>query len=834
MNRVSVVICTYNRADSLRETIRCLRHQRYEHFEVIVINGPSTDHTASVIAEFDGLIRVEVCPLPNLSASRNIGIRAAAGDVVAFIDDDALPEFDWLQQALPAFTDGSVGGVGGIVFDHSGMAMQYRYSAANRFGEATSNVDCPYDDLSVPGSFLFPYLQGTNALFRRSALEEIGGFDETYDYYLDETDVCCRLVDAGYVLRQLHHAPVHHKFLPSGIRTSERVVTNWFPIIKNQTYFAFRHALGVRPEIEVIDHCRANVDRWWIDAKFHEDGGRLPPGTVDRVLQIGGEAMRHGMQLGLERHFLRLDRLPPPTMTFQRFPVIDSSRRRCIAMITGDYPPRLTGGIARFLGDAAPALAARGHEVRVLTRAEEEHGTVDLEDGVWVHRLATPPIVPGESVAPEALPHIDAFVSAAAAELQRIGAWRTIDVAYGPAWDVDVIAALRTTPLPVVTMLATPVAVAVRHAGDLGDPAAAANLAGLMSDERDLFENAHLVHSISAAVLETVEHEYSVDIAATRAAVAPIGLRDQRPARPARREAGPTQVLFVGRLEARKGIDDLLAAIETVAPRHDDVAWQIVGPETRPRNQVSHEAVFRHRNRTAGWLDRVDFLGRVEDDVLHDLYERADLVVLPSRYESFGLVMVEAMMHGCAQVSCAVGGITEVVRHKVDGLLVPPAHPEALVVAINDLLTHPKRRRTMGVAGRARYEAEFTIEAATQRLDALLTRTSLTPAGHTGVIAIDPGPKLVVSGGHEALWMQRRTRVVIAPTGGSSERRAAALRASAGAQVVLRTRASLATTVDLRHGWNTVPVPNVADDTVITWRAGDVIFGGLVTVRAGT
>ena len=210
------------------------------------MNGPSTDHTDQVISEFPD-IKSERCPVANLSVSRNIGIRSAAGDIVAFLDDDALAEFDWLRQALPAFTDDDVGGVGGIVFDHSGMALQYRYSAANRFGEATTSDDDPFDDFGFPGSFLFPYLQGTNALFRRTALEEIGGFDETFEYYLDETDLCCRLIDAGYRLRQLPNAPVHHKFLPSSIRSPERVVTNWFPIIKNQAYFAVRHALGARP-----------------------------------------------------------------------------------------------------------------------------------------------------------------------------------------------------------------------------------------------------------------------------------------------------------------------------------------------------------------------------------------------------------------------------------------------------------------------------------------------------------------------------------------------------------------------------------------------------------
>ncbi len=555
--RVSVVICTLNRADGLRDTLNSLRFQRYTDFEVVVVNGPSTDHTAEILQEFEGLIRAASCPVPNLSMSRNIGIRAAAGDIVAFIDDDALPEFDWLRQALPAFDDPSVGGVGGIVFDHSGMDLQYRYSAANRFGESTASTDRPYDGYSVPGSFTFPYLQGTNALFRRSALEEIGGFDETFDYYLDETDVCCRLVDAGYVLRQLPDAPVHHKFLPSTIRSPERVVTNWYPIIKNFTYFAHRHALGSFTELEVIDRCRAFVDRWLADAAFHEQAGRLPAGATDRVRDVGGDALARGIELGRDRHWLRLERLEPPTMTFQPFPVVDSSNRRRIVIVCGDYPPRMTGGIARFIGDLAPSLAQAGHEVRVITRSDT-HSTVDLEDGVWVHRLASETLADG-GVAPETLPHINAFVTASVAEIERIGGWAAIDLVYGPAWDVDVLGALRMTPLPVIAMLATPVAVAAQHAGGLDSQEGVDALEGLMRSERELFAGADIVHSISAAVYETVHERYQVTIDPARLEVAPIGLRDRKPAtRPKIQRAAKTSVLFVGRLEARKGVDDFL------------------------------------------------------------------------------------------------------------------------------------------------------------------------------------------------------------------------------------------------------------------------------------
>lgn len=827
--RASIVVCTFNRADGLRETLHSLRFQQYSDFEVIVVNGPSTDHTANVLQEFNGLIRVENCPEPNLSCSRNIGIRATASEIVAFIDDDALPEFNWLLQAIPSFVDPDVGGVGGIVFDHSGMALQYRFSAANRFGESSVSIDRPYDELSVPGSFTFPYLQGTNALFRRSALEEIGGFDETFDYYLDETDVCCRLVDAGYVLRQLSNAAVHHKFLPSNIRSRERVVTNWFPIIKNFTYFAYRHALGSFTELEVIDRCRAFIDRWLADAAFHEQAGRLPAGSVERVRVIGGEAMGRGIQLGRERHWLRLDRLKPPTRIFQPFPVVDSNERRCIVIVCGDYPPRMTGGIARFIGDLAPSLAQVGHEVRVITRSDG-HSTVDLEDGVWVHRLAAEP-VEGGGVAPETLPHINAFVTASVAEIQRIGGWTSIDLVYGPAWDVDVIGALRMTPLPVIAMLATPVAVAALHAGTLDSPEGVAALGGLLRAEREVFEGADILHSISSAVFETVRERYQLTIDPARLEIAPIGLRDRgrRLAPPATKGSGAISVLFVGRLEARKGVDDFLAAVELVADSYPEVEWTLAGPDTMPAGAPSHEDAFRARNYAASWLERVVFLGGVDDLTLDTAYEAADLVVLPSRYESFGLVMLEAMMHARAVVSCSVGGIVEVVRHGVDGLLVPPADPTSLAQAIRELLDDPDRREAMGRHGRERYEEGFTIPASTKRFQTMIQRLKLTSIDDSDISVKDPGESTRTEGGNPGVRLSARTRVVVGSRTAAARR--ATLVSPSNGNVNVHVRAS-ATSVPIGDRWTRVDLPTNADDTTLTCPSGTVTWGGLIEIAA--
>ena len=133
--RISVVINTYNRGPSLRETLRALKHQTHDAFEVVVVNGPSTDDTATVLAEFAGMVRVVDCPEVHLSKSRNLGIAAASGEVVAFIDDDAIPEARWLADLEEAYDADYVGGAGGLVYDHTGMKLQYQYSVCDRVGE---------------------------------------------------------------------------------------------------------------------------------------------------------------------------------------------------------------------------------------------------------------------------------------------------------------------------------------------------------------------------------------------------------------------------------------------------------------------------------------------------------------------------------------------------------------------------------------------------------------------------------------------------------------------------------------------------------------------------
>lgn len=723
--RFSVVINTLNRGASLVSTLDALRYQHHDDFEVVVVNGPSTDTTEDVLRGFAGRIKHLRCPIANLSVSRNIGIRGSAGDIVAFIDDDAIPEYHWLTDLERGFVDDEVAGVGGVVFDHTGMSLQFEFGVSDRYGDTTQVGRLPdARALCVPGSWSYPSLLGTNSAFRRSALADIGLFDETYEYYLDETDLIVRLVDAGFVVTGYDGAPVHHHFLPSHIRNSARTVTHWYPVIKNRTYFALRHALAHRTLRDVIRGAVDAAQQRLDECSWAEANGLVQPGSVDRAQAACDQGLIDGIRLATDRGpgplaGARLDENAP----FVRYPTIGLRPGRRVALVTSSFPPQPMNGISRFMSEVAPALARTGHDVRVMTKAQE-HPHVSWSDGVWIHHLGDGP----RGRMTGTFDHIDAFVSALDAEFDRLGTRVPIDVAYGGAWDVETLGLVRGRRCPVAIMLATPGRVAAREGGWLEEPANVEPLERLFSLEAELFRTADVVHGISDAIVHTIEDEYGsagapLNLEPPRLVVFPLGMVDRsvESSRPHRDES-TTTLLFVGRLEPRKGIDVFLDAFARLAADIGAVRAIVAGSDPADGQGRTYA------ERWASTVDpelvaRVEFLGNVDDEELHRRYAAADVVVLPSRYESFGLVVVEAMMHGAAIVSSDVGGIREVGRSGVDCLLTPPGDPAALAAALRELVDHPERRVELGVRARERFETTFSIDRCAERVADLLHRT---------------------------------------------------------------------------------------------------------------
>ena len=173
-----------------------------------------------------------------------------------------------------------------------------------------------------------------------------------------------------------------------------------------------------------------------------------------------------------------------------------------------------------------------------------------------------------------------------------------------------------------------------------------------------------------------------------------------------------TNVLFVGRLEPRKGIDVLIAAANLLADQGITPRFVIAGNDSRVlAGGLTYEQAWREA-RAGCVLPDITFKGEVSDAQLRHCYRQADLVVMPSRYESFGLVLLEAMMLAKPVVASVVGGIKEIVRPGVDGLLVAADDPHELAEAIRVLDSDRELRRSMGANGRQRFLDEYTSRRA--------------------------------------------------------------------------------------------------------------------------
>lgn len=716
MKSASIVINTLNRASLLPNTLKSFLHLDFDNFEVIVVNGPSTDGTGEILEQWKDKIKIGHCPEPNLSMSRNIGIAMASGDIVLFIDDDAIPEPEWLDQIMDGFDSLEVAAAGGKVFDHTGYSYQYQYANANRLGHGKWQLTEPSPHRCFPGSFEFPYLQGTNTAFRKSSLLEIGGFDEAFAYYLDETDVCLRLIDCGYVIKQLPNAYVHHKYAPSHIRTKSAAIYR-YPVLKSKVYFSNRHAAPYCSQYEIdvdnsafMQNHRSDVIRCVQVGRLAEEDLRKFEEHVSEALHAGKDAASRPPKLITNELLRRHD------CVFKMFgPRIKTASPMVIVLLCEDYPPNLLGGIARFTQDKAVALARLGHKVHVVARSLT-HNTVDFEDGVWVHRIvAVTQQIPNEYASlniPQS--HWDQSKSFLD-EIDRIALHRRVDIVEGPVWNIVGIAPLLSGRYPVVTSLMTTLRLSLPSRPDLTENERTMNtfVTPLIAMEKYLITESHGVLAISQGIAREIESAYELRIAPERLFVSHLGMPDWVSGDDGPRQEKSAEViniLFVGRLERRKGIDLLLKVVPVIVQRFPGVIFHIVGDDTIPffSGQTYRERFEQENAKICG--TRVHLHGKVDEDCLRRHYSGCDIFVAPSRFESFGLIYVEAMMFGKPTIGCDVGGIPEVVGHGVTGLLVPPDNESALQSALEMLIANADLRKQYGSAGREKYEECFSAE----------------------------------------------------------------------------------------------------------------------------
>lgn len=728
--KASVVINTYNRASYLGNAVRSIAQQTYPDIELVIVDGPSTDGTSGVLQglqERGYTHKFARCPSRNLSESRNIGIANASGDVVLFIDDDGVAHPRWIERVMAAYADPKVGAAGGFTIDHTGVSYQCKYTVCNRLGEARyfDTLD-PASLLNGMGRNFYPSLLGTNSSFRRNLLEEIGGFDEVFAYMLDETDVCLRLFERGHRIVTVPDALVFHKYAPSHTRSAERIPTSLLAPARSKVYFMLKHnkkgahdAAAVFQEIEKYKREIEFSNRWFLDH------GKVSIEHFSRLMSELHEGVVSGLTLGLDTSVKQRvsQHLLLPRTPFEPIRLRPSSNQALkIYFVSQGFPPGDTSGIARWTHESAQALTSLGHEVHVITRSRTEASHVDFVDGVWVHSVVD--LFPDEPRMPDPLALPDSLSRRAAAVLKEIERAIPIwgaDIVSAPIWDLEGIAcAEHLKNIPVVTSLHTTYLLTAPY-----KPEWTSNreyqrhhVKPVIEGERWLLGNSAAILANSKQIIREIDSGYSCSLETSpiACAVVPHGVSEHHLAKQAdpasRATGGRVQLLFVGRIERRKGQDLLLTALGQISKDVPDFDLTFVGAAPDKADSY-YQDVDRLIARTRARFPRssISLLGHVDDTALLDFYRGCDIFIATSRFESFGLILVEAMRFGKPIVACAVGGVPDVVENGVEGFLVNPDNSGELAARLQTLMSSGQTRAQMGSRALSRFQRDFTSSA---------------------------------------------------------------------------------------------------------------------------
>jgi glycogen(starch) synthase len=241
--------------------------------------------------------------------------------------------------------------------------------------------------------------------------------------------------------------------------------------------------------------------------------------------------------------------------------------------------------------------------------------------------------------------------------------------------------------------------------------------------ERWLARRATLITSPSRTLAVDVARDWRLDPAAIRVIPNPVDadvfanadatVRDER------------TVLYVGRIEHRKGVQTLIDAIPAIRAACPAVRLSLVGQDhpSGPHGSSMREHLQKRLAATRVPDGAVEFTGALDRKALPALYRQARVCVVPSLYENFPYSCLEAMASGCAVIAAAAGGIPEIITDGLDGILVRPGDPAALAAALSGVLTSPSRARRLGAQARATVRARFdrvAVSAETARAYARL------------------------------------------------------------------------------------------------------------------
>ena len=361
--RASVIVVSRHRAAALRRCVISLQQQDHPEFEVIVVADPEGIAT---VRQMGLAVKLVAFDEANISTARNAGLQMAAGEVIAFIDDDAVAEPTWLTRLTLPLASKQVIASTGFIRGRNGISYQWRACEVDHLAQ-----DHPLDVASLTTRTGTPKravkTQGTNCGFRRETLCQIGGFDPALRFFLDEADVNLRLARFGLTAIE-PLAEVHHGYQASERRSANRVPLSLHEIAASTAVFLRRHAQDddlMPGYLRLLSHQQRRLATLQDEAKLTKTDAQALIGTVWK-----------GWQDGLARP---LGELGPLASDGQGFLPFDNTGPRDGVVISGRAWQR------KRLLDQARAARSQGLIVSVLCLAPSPraHTVRFTDEGVW-------------------------------------------------------------------------------------------------------------------------------------------------------------------------------------------------------------------------------------------------------------------------------------------------------------------------------------------------------------------------------------------------------------------------------------------------------------------
>lgn len=374
-----------------------------------------------------------------------------------------------------------------------------------------------------------------------------------------------------------------------------------------------------------------------------------------------------------------------------------------VLMLTWELPPASTGGMAAHVDGLAHGLSDMGHEVVVITRRSAGTDRDVNIAGVRVLRADIDlPWLPDRAIARVASGN-HAFVAIA----DSLGDWRP-DVVHAHDWQVawaaQVLSGRHQAPI-ITTFHGTERS---RHGGHV-PPGVPTDVNGI---EWWLAANSRRVITITRLLARQVTTDFELDPAAVRSIPGGIDPSWWAAPDPDLDESPRTDLVFSwGRVQFEKGFQVLAAAMGTVRSRLPEARCEIAGRGT-------YLADLQSRIDVIGVSDVVDLVGFLSDNELRAAIHRAACVVLPSLYEPFGVIGLEALAGGAPLVISETGGLAELVEGTGAAQTFEPGNAEELADRICEILENPDRAAEMRTEARALVESTYSWAAIAQRTEA--------------------------------------------------------------------------------------------------------------------